>query len=120
MHSTDIRELFYKGMLGYIRYPLGAETTYEFLKAFMATEEYENLKKEYEDGLDYERLFASYPENWAVNFFCADAVVVQSGHILLIKRAMTPGKGLWALPGGHVNSNETSLDAAIRELKIRS
>lgn len=120
MHSTDIRELFYKGMLGYIRYPLGSDSTYEFLKEFMATEEYENLKREYEDGLDYERLFASYPENWAINFLCADAVVIQSGHILLIKRAMTPGKGLWALPGGHVNPNETTLDAAIRELKEES
>jgi bifunctional NMN adenylyltransferase/nudix hydrolase len=120
MHSTDVRELFYKGMLGYIRHPLGADSTYEFMKDFMETEEYSNLKKEYEDGLDYERLFAPYPENWAINFFCADAVVVQSGHILLIKRAMTPGKGLWALPGGHVNANETSLEAAIRELKEES
>lgn len=117
MHSTDIRELYYKGMLGYIRHPLGAESTYEFLKEFMLTEDYKNLKREYEDGLDYERLFASYPENWAINFLCADAVVVQSGHILLVKRAERPGKGLWALPGGHVGPNETTLEAAMRELR---
>jgi len=117
MHSTDIRELYYKGMLGYIRHPLGSETTYKFMKDFMTTPEYENLKREYEDGLDYERLFAAYPEKWAVNFLCADAVVIQSGHILLVRRAERPGKGLWALPGGHVNSTETTFDAAIRELK---
>lgn len=46
----------------------------------------------------------------------ADAVVVQSGHVLLVKRSMQPGKGLWALPGGHIDPGETALDAAVREL----
>lgn len=46
----------------------------------------------------------------------ADAVVVQSGHVLLVKRAAQPGKGLWALPGGHIDPGETALDAALREL----
>ncbi|PRY76624.1 bifunctional NMN adenylyltransferase/nudix hydrolase [Yoonia maritima] len=46
----------------------------------------------------------------------ADAVVVQSGHVLLIERSMQPGKGLWAIPGGHIDPGETALDAAIREL----
>lgn len=47
----------------------------------------------------------------------ADAIVFKSNHILLIKRKRNPGKGLWALPGGFVNSNERILDAALRELK---
>jgi bifunctional NMN adenylyltransferase/nudix hydrolase len=46
-----------------------------------------------------------------------DAVVVQSGHILLVKRGDMPGKGLWALPGGFLNQDEKMLDGAIRELK---
>ena len=46
-----------------------------------------------------------------------DAVVVQSGHILLVKRGDMPGKGQLALPGGFLNQNETMLDGAIRELK---
>nr|WP_281356656.1 NUDIX domain-containing protein [Sulfitobacter algicola] len=46
----------------------------------------------------------------------ADAVVVQSGHVLLVQRSMQPGKGLWALPGGHIDPGETALEAAVREL----
>jgi len=46
-------------------------------------------------------------------------VVIQSGHVLMIKRRSEPGKGLWALPGGFVNANtdKSVEDAAIRELR---
>lgn len=46
-----------------------------------------------------------------------DAVVVQSGHVLLVKRKHSPGKGLWALPGGFLDQTERTVDGAIRELK---
>ena len=46
----------------------------------------------------------------------ADAVVIQSGHILLVQRREEPGRGLWALPGGHIDRGETASEAAIREL----
>lgn len=37
--------------------------------------------------------------------------------VLLIKRAKDPYKGMWALPGGHINVKEDPYDAASRELK---
>jgi bifunctional NMN adenylyltransferase/nudix hydrolase len=46
-----------------------------------------------------------------------DAVVEQSGHILVVKRRAEPGKGLWALPGGHLEEFETLNDGVIRELR---
>lgn len=46
----------------------------------------------------------------------ADAIVVQSGHILLVERGQLPGKGLLALPGGHLDPGETALESAVREL----
>lgn len=46
-----------------------------------------------------------------------DAVVIKSGHVLMIKRGFHPGKGLWALPGGFVNSDERIQAAMLRELK---
>lgn len=38
-------------------------------------------------------------------------------HVLLIKRGKEPFKGMWALPGGHINVKEDPYDAAHRELK---
>ena len=54
---------------------------------------------------------------YAPTFLTCDAVVVQSGHVLLVKRGANPGKGLWALPGGFVNQNERIQDACMRELR---
>ncbi|WP_416519985.1 NUDIX domain-containing protein [Streptomyces achromogenes] len=47
----------------------------------------------------------------------ADIVITDTtGRILLIQRAWAPYEDHWALPGGHVDPGETSLDAAVREL----
>jgi bifunctional NMN adenylyltransferase/nudix hydrolase len=45
-----------------------------------------------------------------------DAVVQAGGHVLLIRRGRSPGKGLWALPGGFLEPAEPMLHAALREL----
>ena len=46
-----------------------------------------------------------------------DAIVEQSGHILLIKRRDPPFAGSLALPGGYLNAGERIIDGVIRELK---
>lgn len=38
-------------------------------------------------------------------------------HVLLIRRSWPPFVGCWALPGGYVNTDEETDDAARRELK---
>lgn len=50
-------------------------------------------------------------------FVTVDGVVVQSGHVLLVQRRASPGKGLWALPGGFVDPGERLLNACLRELR---
>ena len=42
-------------------------------------------------------------------------VVIHDGRIVLGRRAIEPGHGLWCLPGGFVNHDEDPLDAAKRE-----
>lgn len=50
------------------------------------------------------------------------AVVIQSGHILLLKREMHPGKDLWTLPGTFldINNNQTLKDTIITELREKN
>ncbi|MFI7359450.1 NUDIX domain-containing protein [Streptomyces avidinii] len=49
--------------------------------------------------------------------YTADVVLFAAGHVLLIERGWDPHAGSWALPGGHVDKGETSLDASVRELE---
>lgn len=49
--------------------------------------------------------------------YTADVVLLtRDGLVLLIERDWPPYEGRWALPGGHVDPGETSLQAAVREL----
>ncbi|MFD7750213.1 NUDIX domain-containing protein [Streptomyces sp. NPDC059698] len=49
--------------------------------------------------------------------YTADVVLLAAGHVLLIQRRWAPHAGSWALPGGHVDAGEASLQAAVRELQ---
>lgn len=77
------------------------------------------------DRLNEERLlwdkelkkFENYPYQGSLHACCADAVVVCNNHLLVIERKFAPGKGAWAIPGGHKDANETFRYAALRELE---
>jgi ADP-ribose pyrophosphatase YjhB (NUDIX family) len=45
----------------------------------------------------------------------AAVLVSDNGRVLLIRRAVDPGRGLWALPAGFVEVNELPHEAAARE-----
>ncbi|MBI4176821.1 MAG: NUDIX hydrolase [Candidatus Aenigmarchaeota archaeon] len=44
-----------------------------------------------------------------------DAIIEIDGKIVLIRRGANPFRGMWAIPGGHVNYRETVEHAAVRE-----
>jgi bifunctional NMN adenylyltransferase/nudix hydrolase len=49
-------------------------------------------------------------------YLTADAVVTAKGHVLLVRRGGTIGRGLWAAPGGFLEPREQFYAAAVREL----
>lgn len=73
-----------------------------------------DVHREHKHIQDYKKQFASMP--YPPVFVTTDAVVVQSGHVLLVKRGAMPGAGLWALPGGFLNQGETIEEGMLREL----
>ncbi|MDP6869531.1 MAG: NUDIX hydrolase [Candidatus Poseidoniaceae archaeon] len=54
---------------------------------------------------------------WPQPSIAVDAVVVNNGKILLIRRGNEPWKGKLALPGGFVDVEEDPKNAVLRELK---
>lgn len=115
LSATKIRELMFTGYTNFVSNAVPKEIL-QSLKQFNKTEEFNILKKEYEDGIKYEKLYENNPKGHTINFFCTDAIVIQSGHILLVRRKKSPGIGLYALPGGHVDSTESAFTSCIREL----
>jgi bifunctional NMN adenylyltransferase/nudix hydrolase len=114
LHATKLRELIFTGYVNLIRDAVHPEA-FNFIKAFTKTDAFGNLKGEYDFHVSEEKKYENVPYG-SYTRYTADAVVIQSGHILLIRRAKAPGKGLWALPGGHVEQTETAFEASLREL----
>jgi bifunctional NMN adenylyltransferase/nudix hydrolase len=82
-----------------------------YLQAWAQMAEYARRKREH-------LAVKAYREKWtATAYNTADALVQVGSHVLLIRRGGEIGHGLWALPGGFVEKDETFLTAAIRELK---
>lgn len=108
INATDIRNAFFQDvpqLSGWV-----APEVQRSLKAFSNTDPFNWLLNEQKFLIDYRKKWGPGP------FFTADAVVVQSGRILLVTRKEPPYKGALALPGGFVNPGERVLHASLREL----
>ena len=113
VHATEIREAYLdEGIVAQGNIP---DNVVDFLINFRFTEPFLQLHDELKFVRNYKKQWEAAP--YPVKHATVDAVVEQSGHILLVKRRSEPGKGLWALPGGHLNEYERQLDGAIRELR---
>ena len=85
-----------------------------FLNSFLDTDAYREMAHEYAFVARYQWAWRLSP--YPPQFLTADAVVIKSGHVLMVKRRAFPGKGLWALPGGFVEKDEPIEVACLREL----
>lgn len=68
----------------------------------------------------YDRVRPSCPACGFVHFsdpkVAVIALVVANGAVLLVRRAVDPGKGLWSLPGGYMDAGEMPREALRREV----
>lgn len=117
--STTIRNFFYEKLRMYAVSPdmfygveelRGLSTTSPIWSA-----EYLSVLRDLAGEWDFDRNYD--PKRFHVNVLTVDAVVVQNGHLLVVRRKNRPGQGLLALPGGHIDPNETLKQAALRELR---
>lgn len=112
--ATKIRELVLEGYTNYIQGAVPNDV-FESVTDFIETDEFYTLQKEYQFIQQYKKQWADSP--YPPTFFTVDAVVIQGGHVLLVRRRAAPGKGLWALPGGFIEQKETAKQSMLRELR---
>jgi bifunctional NMN adenylyltransferase/nudix hydrolase len=111
--ATKIREFYFTDQLAYAHGSV-PQSVFNKLLLLKNTDQIQCLIEEYKDISKYKKSWevAPYPPT----FLTVDAVVIQSGHILLCERGKTPGKGLYCLPGGFVEQKDRLVDSMLREL----
>lgn len=112
-HATYIRDLLFKKDIAYKKCLL--PNVSDFLEKWSSSQDFERLKEEY----DY---ISNYKEQWRgapfpISFNTVDAITICNGHVLLVRRGKSHGKGLLACPGGFIEQNEAIENGCIRELK---
>lgn len=113
-NSTDFRKALFEDNKIWRSYCINDKVSLWLEDWKYGDTEFKRLQTEYEFIKDYKKGWEKAP--YPPTFMTVDAIVRQSGHILLVTRKAQPGNGLWALPGGFVNTTETLEEAVVREL----
>lgn len=113
--ATTIRDMWLSGQSPNFARGVLRDSVHSFIFEKFPKREYDRLVREYNCIKENKQQWKGTP--YEVQFMTVDAVVVQSGHILLVRRRSAPGEGLWAIPGGYLNSNETFENGMLRELR---
>lgn len=113
INATEIREKYFTLDNAYKEFL--DPGVIDYLEQFKTTEKFKLLYDEYHYLKDYHAAWLGAP--FPPTFNTVDSIVVKSGHVLVVRRRGKVGKGLIALPGGFLNSNERIKAAALRELR---
>jgi bifunctional NMN adenylyltransferase/nudix hydrolase len=114
LDATSLRNVFFEGSdpdarLAVLR-PHVSVPVLDYLQAWARLPAYPERVREHQ-------VVTQYRQRWTADvYLTADAVLVASDHVLLVRRGGEVGYGLWALPGGFVDKNERFYTAAVREL----
>lgn len=125
MSATDVRQSIFHADKGYwedshvsvaaLVGELVPREVLDYLNEFVRSGVFAGLRDEFNFVCAYRETWNNAP--YLPIFVTVDAIVVQSGHILLVERGARPGRGLWALPGGFIKPTESLREACLRELK---
>jgi bifunctional NMN adenylyltransferase/nudix hydrolase len=115
INATQLREIFFhkdfhsSKIKDYV-----SDNLNKLLQEYQKTEEYNQFVQEQSYISNYKKQFQTLP--YPPVFVTGDACVFNQDKVLLIKRKNSPGKGLWALPGGFLDQKESVYECAKREL----
>ena len=115
LHATLVRQAYFLGEPAAVwgkDLPAGVQA---WLLAYQQTGRYRWLAEEAAYIAQYRKLWSVAP--YPPTFVTTDAVVIQSGHVLVVRRKVRPGQGLLALPGGYLKQEEFVVEGMLRELK---
>lgn len=113
LSATDIRRSLFEGEQQH--WAFLPEPVCAYLRRNQSSPAFRDMVAEYQFLQQYRAAWRDAP--YEPTFVTADAVVISSGHVLMIRRRGMPGRGLFALPGGFVRQHETLVEAAVRELR---
>lgn len=113
--ATSLRQIYFEGddwvatqaLLG----GLLPASIVHYLKGWARLPQFAQLRGEHLSIEENKRVWGTGP------FITVDAVVTAADHVLLIERGRSPGKGLWAVPGGFLEPREKVAQGAVRELR---
>lgn len=116
LHATDVRDIYLRPTpnLNFLR-GVVPPSTLRWLETWATTDAHTQVVRERQFIDKYKQQWAVAP--YPVTFVCGDAVVMCSGHVLMIERRSEPGKHLLAFPGGFLEQHELIEDCVLRELK---
>jgi bifunctional NMN adenylyltransferase/nudix hydrolase len=92
-------------------------TKYTMLKLQVNTNLYTNVVRDYKIVYEYKDMWSNAP--FTPIFTATDVIVhnVYRNMLLMVRRGGQYGRGLWALPGGYLESNLSLHDNALKELE---
>jgi bifunctional NMN adenylyltransferase/nudix hydrolase len=121
LHASDLRRSYFSSAPEAISASLSAmiehvpRSTTQFLHAWAQLPAYTEIAHEWQQLTQEKAKWAHSP--YPPVFVTVDAVVRCAEHVLLIQRGRSPGKGLWAIPGGFIEQRETTYQSTLRELE---
>lgn len=114
LNATDIRHMIYTEENLYTAKDFIHHEVMNYIHTWMDSNACMDMTKSYLMNIDYAKPYVNLP--YKPTFVTTDAVVFCKSHVLVVFRKAHPGKGLAALPGGFLNTNERIRDGIIREL----